>query len=404
MKTILHDKYDLQPLTQDGRFGQFGGAYVPPALEGPLNELAEAFNTAAKDGGLALELAQHLRDYAGRPTPVTEVPRYAKELGCCRIFLKREDLLHSGAHKLNNALGQALLAKRMGKTHVVAETGAGQHGVATATAAARLGLRCTVFMGAVDAERQELNIIRMRMLGAEVFEVHSGTKTLKDAVDEALNYYVQHASETFYLLGSAVGPHPYPSMVREFQKIISLESRQQIQNQAGRLPSAVVACIGGGSNAIGAFHAYITDEKVRLLGIEAGGRSLADGEHAARFATGRPGVIHGMATMVLLNEQGDILPTHSVSAGLDYPGIGPEHAHMQATGRAEYSFATDEEALIEFHRLARMEGIIPALESSHALAGAAQLAKQLKEDDVILVNLSGRGDKDVAQVAEMQKL
>lgn len=397
----LHDGYRLDALTREGRFGEFGGAYVPPSLQKPLQDLADAYNEVVENSDFADELALQLRTYAGRPTPLTEVKRYGAEFGEARIFLKREDLLHTGAHKLNNALGQALLAKRMGKNHVIAETGAGQHGVATATAAARLGLRCTIFMGAVDVQRQHLNVFRMKLLGAEVVEVQGGNRTLKDAVDEALNYYVAHADETFYLLGSAVGPHPYPEMVREFQKIISYESRQQIQAQAGRLPSVVVACVGGGSNAMGAFHNYVNDGDVRLMGIEGGGRSLGRGEHAARFATGRPGVIHGMATMVLQDDAGDVLPTHSVSAGLDYPGVGPEHAFMRQMGRAEYGFATDEEALREFHRLSRLEGIIPALESSHALAGAAQIAPEMGPDDVILVNLSGRGDKDVAQVAEM---
>ncbi len=400
MTTLTHPAFELNVLEGQGRFGDFGGAYVPPPLLQPLQELAEAFDRAAREGALALELSDLLRDYAGRPTPLTEVPRYAAELGRCRIFLKREDLLHTGAHKLNNALGQALLAKRMGKDHVVAETGAGQHGVATATAAARLGLRCTIFMGAVDAARQRLNVFRMKMLGAEVVEVQGGSRTLKDAVDEALGYYVAHTRDTFYLLGSAVGPHPYPSIVREFQKVISLESRAQMLHQTGGLPDAVIACVGGGSNAIGAFNAYLPDEGVRLVGIEGGGRSLDAGEHAARFATGRPGVIHGMATMVLLDEQDQIQPTHSISAGLDYPGVGPQHAHLKALGRAEYGFATDEEALREFHRLARLEGIIPALESSHALAGAVRLAQELEDGAKILVNLSGRGDKDVAQVAE----
>jgi len=404
MNNLTHPTFELDALVDDGRFGDFGGAFVPPPLVQPLQELAEAFSVAARNGELAQELTELFRNYAGRPTPLTEVPRYAAELGQCRIFLKREDLLHTGAHKLNNALGQALLAKKMGKGHVVAETGAGQHGVATATAAARLGLRCTIFMGAVDAARQQLNVVRMKMLGAEVIEVQSGNRTLKDAVDEALGYYVEHADHTFYLLGSAVGPHPYPSIVREFQKVISLESRAQILEQTGSLPDAVLACVGGGSNAIGAFHAYLPNEEVRLIGIEAGGRSLDPGEHAARFATGRPGIIHGMATVVLLDGNDQIQPTHSISAGLDYPGVGPQHAYLKASGRAEYGFATDGEALREFHRLARLEGIIPALESSHALAGAAQLAQELGPNATILVNLSGRGDKDVAQVAEMQSV
>jgi tryptophan synthase beta chain len=402
MNTLTQPTFDIDTLKGGGRFGDFGGAFVPPALAQPLQELAEAFDAAAREGSLAQELSELFQDYAGRPTPLTEVARYAEALGGCRIFLKREDLLHTGAHKLNNALGQALLAKRMGKGHVVAETGAGQHGVATATAAARLGLRCTIFMGAVDVARQRLNVFRMKMLGAEVIEVQTGNRTLKDAVDEALGYYIEHADHTFYLLGSAVGPHPYPSIVREFQKVISLESRTQMLHQTGGLPDAVVACVGGGSNAIGAFHAYLADAEVHLVGIEGGGRSLDAGEHAARFATGRPGVIHGMATVVLLDAEGAVQSTHSVSAGLDYPGVGPQHAHLQAIGRAEYAFATDTEALREFHRLAQLEGIIPALESSHALAGAARLAQEFPADAKILVNLSGRGDKDVAQVAEMQ--
>ena len=404
MNTLNFAPLELDPLKSDGTFGEFGGAFVPPALIQPLAELAEAFDAAAREGDLARELSELLQDYAGRPTPLTEVPRYAADLGGCQIFLKREDLLHTGAHKLNNALGQALLARRMGKTHMVAETGAGQHGVASATAAARLGLRCTVFMGAVDAQRQRLNVFRMRMLGAEVIEVQEGSRTLKDAVDEALGYYVEHARDTFYLLGSAVGPHPYPSIVREFQKIISLESRAQMLSQTGSLPDAVVACVGGGSNAIGAFNAYLADEEVRLVGVEGGGRSLEAGQHAARFQTGRPGVIHGMATILLQDASGAVLPTHSISAGLDYPGVGPQHAQLRASGRAEYGSATDSEALAEFHRLARLEGIIPALESSHALAGAVRLSREMGRDGAILVNLSGRGDKDVAQVAGMDGL
>ncbi|MCE1229040.1 MAG: tryptophan synthase subunit beta [Firmicutes bacterium] len=394
--------YTLDPLQEKGRFGPFGGALVPPALAPVLQELAEAYDHLAQEGALAEELSHLLGHYAGRPTPLTEVPRYAEALGAGRVFLKREDLLHTGAHKLNNALGQALLARHMGKTHVVAETGAGQHGVATATAAARLGLRCTVFMGAVDAARQRLNVFRMKLLGAEVIEVQGGLQTLKDAVDEALNYYVEHARDTFYLLGSAVGPHPYPSLVREFQKVISLESRAQMLQQTGALPDVLVACVGGGSNAIGAFHAYLNDEAVCLVGVEGGGRGLEPGQHAARFATGRPGVLHGMATVVLLDENDQVQPTHSVSAGMDYPGVGPQHAYLHATGRAQYRFATDAEALREFHRLVRLEGILPALESAHALAGAARLAPELGAKATILVNLSGRGDKDVAQVAEMQ--
>ena len=388
-----------EEVAHTGRFGRYGGSFVPEPLVLPLETLAEAFREAQRDPVFQGELASLLENYAGRPTPLTEVPRYAAELGRCRIFLKREDLLHTGAHKLNNALGQALLARRMGKAHLVAETGAGQHGVATATVAARFGMQCTIFMGAVDAERQALNVFRMRMLGAEVVEVREGSATLRDAVDAALMFYAQNAEACFYLLGSAVGPHPYPYMVREFQKVIGIEARRQVQEHTGRLPTAVLACVGGGSNAMGAFHAFVPDREVRLIGVEGGGQGPEPGRHAARFAAGRQGVIHGMETVALFDERGGLLPTHSVSAGMDYPGVGPEHAFLRESGRAEYLAAQDEEALAEFHRLARFEGILPALESAHALAGAARLASGLEADDLLVVNLSGRGDKDVAQVA-----
>lgn len=389
----------MQTLTdaERGYFGRFGGQYIPETLMAPVAELAGAWKALSGDTGFEAELNGLLAHYVGRPTPLYEARRLSQELGGARIFLKREDLTHTGAHKINNTLGQALLAKRMGKTRVIAETGAGQHGVASATVAALLGLRCRVYMGTVDMRRQALNVYRMRLLGAEVVGVDAGSATLKDAINEAMRDWVSHVEDTFYILGSVLGPHPYPAMVAGFQAVIGREARSQILAQAGRLPDEVVACVGGGSNAIGIFRGFL-DDAVALTGIEAGGRSLAPGEHAARFSGGAPGVLHGSETFVLQDADGQILQTHSISAGLDYPAVGPEHAHLQDIGRVQYHAAQDAEALEAFHRLARTEGILPALESSHALAYALRRAPQMTPDQILIVNLSGRGDKDVHQL------
>jgi tryptophan synthase beta chain len=378
-----------------GYFGAFGGKFVPETLVEPIEELQRAYFQARDDLAFQSQLATLLKDYVGRPTPVYEAARLSAACGGARVFLKREDLTHTGAHKINNALGQALLAVRMGKRRVVAETGAGQHGVATATACALLGLECRVYMGVDDMARQALNVVRMRLLGAEVIGVDAGSRTLKDAINEAMRDWVTNVTDTYYLLGSALGPHPYPLMVREFQSIIGREARAQILDQAGRLPDAVVACVGGGSNAIGIFDAFINDAGVRLIGVEAGGERIEKGRHAARFAGGSPGVLQGTRTFVLQDDDGNIELTHSVSAGLDYAAIGPEHAHLRAIGRAEYAYATDAEAIEAFKTLARLEGILPALESAHAIAYCRHLGPQLGPSSVILVNLSGRGDKDV---------
>jgi len=360
-----------------------------------LDELTKAYLSAQADPGFRAELARLLRDYAGRPTLLTEVPRFAAQAGGCRVFLKREDLAHTGSHKINNVLGQALLTRRMGKTRMIAETGAGQHGVATATASALLGLDCTVYMGEEDTQRQALNVARMRMLGAEVTTVTTGSRTLKDAINETFRDWVTTVGTTHYCIGSVMGPHPFPVMVRDFQRIIGVEARQQILAAAGRLPDAVIACVGGGSNAIGIFHEFIPDDGVRLIGCEAGGEGLASGRHAATVAGGSPGVIHGMRTYLLQDAEGQTQPTHSVSAGLDYPGVGPEHSWLHDTGRASYRAITDAEAMNAFSVLCRTEGIIPAIESAHALAGALQVGPELGPDGIALVNLSGRGDKDV---------
>jgi len=378
-----------------GHFGQFGGRLAPEALMSALEELTAAYASARADPGFRAELSALLRDYAGRPTPLTEAPRFAAEAGGCRVLLKREDLAHTGSHKINNVLGQALLTRRMGKTRVIAETGAGQHGVATATACALLGLDCAVYMGEEDTRRQALNVARMRMLGAEVTAVRTGSRTLKDAINEAFRDWVTTVDTTHYCIGSVMGPHPFPMMVRDFQRVIGVEAREQVLAAAGRLPDAVIACVGGGSNAIGAFHAFIPDEGVRLVGCEAGGDGLASGRHAATLAGGSAGVIHGMRTYLLQDDDGQTLPTHSISAGLDYPGVGPEHSWLHETGRASYRAVTDAEAMSAFSVLCRTEGIIPAIESAHALAGALQLGRELGRDAALLVNLSGRGDKDV---------
>lgn len=378
-----------------GYFGPFGGKYVPETLVEPIEELQRAYYEVRDDVTFQRELARLLKDYVGRPTPVYEAQRLSAVSGGARIFLKREDLTHTGAHKINNALGQALLAVRMGKRRIVAETGAGQHGVATATACALLGLECHVYMGVDDMARQALNVVRMRMLGAEVIAVDAGSRTLKDAINEAMRDWVTNVTSTYYLLGSALGPHPYPLMVRDFQKVIGREARQQMLEQTGRLPEAVVACVGGGSNAMGIFDAFIDDTGVRLIGVEAGGERIEKGKHAARFAGGSMGVLQGTRTFVLQDEDGNIEMTHSVSAGLDYAAIGPEHAYLRHIGRAEYGYISDAEAIEGFTTLAKLEGILPALESSHAIAYAQQLGRTLGPSAIILVNLSGRGDKDV---------
>ena len=381
-----------------GYFGEFGGRFVPETLVEPVEELRRAYFAAREDAGFHAELDRLLKHYVGRPTPVHEARRLSAASGGARIFLKREDLAHTGAHKINNALGQALLAVRMGKHRIVAETGAGQHGVATATACALLGLDCHVYMGVEDMERQALNVFRMRLLGAEVCGVDAGSRTLKDAINEAMRDWVTNVGDTYYLLGSVLGPHPYPLMVREFQSVIGREARGQILELAGRLPHAIVACVGGGSNALGIFDAFVADRDVRLIGVEAGGEGIARGRHAARFAGGDAGVLQGTRTFVLQDEDGNVELTHSISAGLDYAAIGPEHAWLRATGRAEYVHASDTEALEAFQSLARLEGILPALESAHAVAHAGDLARTLGPSAIVLVNLSGRGDKDVNTV------
>jgi tryptophan synthase beta chain len=384
-----------------GYFGEFGGRFVPETLVEPIEELERAYFAARQDPEFHRELDRLLEHYVGRPTPVYETSRFAAAAGGARIFLKREDLTHTGAHKINNALGQALLAVRMGKRRIVAETGAGQHGVATATACALLGLECHVYMGADDMERQALNVFRMRLLGAEVLCVDGGSRTLKDAINEAMRDWVTNVGDTYYLLGSVLGPHPYPLMVREFQAVIGTEARRQIRQATGRLPDACIACVGGGSNAIGIFDAFMDDRDVRLIGVEAGGDAITRGRHAARFAGGSAGVLQGTRTFVLQDDDGNIDLTHSISAGLDYAAVGPEHAWLREMGRAEYAHVTDAEALDAFQSLAKLEGILPALESAHAIAYAQRIAKALGPKAILLVNLSGRGDKDVNTVEKV---
>ena len=384
-------------------YGPYGGAFVPEILVPAIRELEAAYETAIADPAFTREFDHLLREYAGRPTPLTFAGRLTEALGGARIYLKREDLAHTGAHKINNALGQALLAQRMGKRRIVAETGAGQHGVATATICALLGLECVVYMGTVDIERQKLNVFRMKLLGAEVHGVDAGSRTLKDAINEAIRDWVTNVRDTHYLLGSALGPHPYPRIVRDFQSVIGTEARQQILAVEGRLPDALVACVGGGSNAIGLFHPFLADEDVAFIGVEAGGTGITGGQHAARFADpalGRLGVLHGTQTYVLQNADGQIALTHSISAGLDYAAVGPEHAWMRDLGRAEYVYATDDEALDALQTLSRLEGIIPALESAHAVAEAIKRAPTMSPNQVMIVNVSGRGDKDMHTVAE----
>jgi len=377
-----------------GHFGPYGGMFVPETLMSALNDLTAEYERAKIDPAFQSELAELLRDFAGRPTPLYFAARLTKNLGGAKIYLKREDLLHTGAHKINNALGQILLARRMGKTRIIAETGAGQHGVATATVAARFGYECVIYMGSVDMERQALNVARMRFLGAKVVAVTAGQATLKEAINEAMRDWVTNVRSTHYILGSALGSHPYPMMVRDFHRVIGLEARQQIQEREGRLPDVLIACVGGGSNAIGLFHPFLDDESVQMIGVEAGGEGIRTGKHAARFQGGRLGVLQGTKTFILANEDGQIELTHSVSAGLDYAAIGPEHSYLRDQKRIEYVYATDDEALAAFRTLAETEGIIPALETAHAIAHVIKIAPSLPSDTIIIVNCSGRGDKD----------
>ena len=386
-----------------GHWGPYGGRFVPETLMAPLEELTAAYKTARADESFQTELDLLLSDYAGRPTPLFFAQRLTEHAGGARIYLKREDLLHTGAHKINNTLGQILLARRMGKARIIAETGAGQHGVATATVCALFGLECVVYMGSEDMRRQELNVFRMQLLGAEVRAVDSGSRTLKDAINEALRDWVTNVADTYYLLGSALGPHPYPLMVRDFQSVIGSEAREQILEKEGRLPACLIACVGGGSNSIGLFYPFLADETVRMIGVEAGGSGNELGRHAARFnATGggRPGVLQGTMSYVLQDENGQIATTHSISAGLDYPSIGPEHAFLHDAGRVEYTSVSDDEALVAFRTLSKLEGIIPALESAHAVAHALKVASEMQSSQIMIVNLSGRGDKDVDTVRE----
>ncbi|HEY7545093.1 MAG TPA: tryptophan synthase subunit beta [Blastocatellia bacterium] len=399
--TEAQNFYDLPDAR--GHFGDYGGRFVPETLMHPLEELTRAYDEAMRDPDFTQEFERLLSDYVGRPTPLMFASRLTEHLGGARIYLKREDLCHTGAHKINNAVGQALLARRMGKTRIIAETGAGQHGVATATVCALMNLRCIVYMGTEDMRRQELNVFRMKLLGAEVIGVDAGSRTLKDAINEALRDWVTNVADTYYLLGSALGPHPYPAMVRDFQSVIGKEARAQVLEAENRLPDLLIACVGGGSNSIGLFHEFLRDESVRMTGVEAGGRGLTMGEHAARFSGGRPGVLQGTRSYVLQDEDGQISTTHSVSAGLDYSAVGPEHAYLHDRGRVTYTSVLDGEALEAFELLARLEGIIPALESAHAIAEVVRAAPRMKKDEVVLVNLSGRGDKDVNTVAQLMR-
>ena len=384
---------------ESGHFGRYGGRFVAETLMGPLEELELAYDKYARDPEFLAEFEHELKQYVGRPSPLYHAEHWSKKLGGAQIYLKREDLNHTGAHKVNNTVGQALLARRMGKRRVIAETGAGQHGVASATVAARYGMECIVYMGAEDIQRQSSNVFKMKLLGAVVTPVESGSRTLKDALNEAMRDWVTHVDDTFYIIGTVAGPHPYPAMVRDFNAVAGREARRQCLDQLGRLPDALVACVGGGSNAIGLFHPFLDDEGVMIYGVEAAGAGLETGRHAAPLNAGRPGVLHGNRTYLIEDNYGQIIETHSVSAGLDYPGVGPEHAWLKDMGRASYVSATDSEALEAFHALTRIEGIIPALETSHALAYAAKLAPQMDRDAVIVVNLSGRGDKDIQTVA-----
>lgn len=385
-----------------GHFGIYGGRFIAETLMEPIYELEQAYNTLKHDPAFQAEFDRDLQYYVGRPSPLYLAERWTRELGGAKIFLKREDLNHTGAHKINNTIGQALLAKYMGKTRIIAETGAGQHGVASATIAARLGLECVVYMGAEDVQRQAPNVYRMKLLGATVVPVTSGSKTLKDALNEAMRDWVTNVDDTFYIIGTVAGPHPYPAMVRDFQAVIGREARQQILEQDGKLPDALVACVGGGSNAIGLFHPFLADESVALYGVEAAGAGIDTGKHAAPLTAGKPGVLHGNRTYLMEDNNGQIIETHSISAGLDYPGVGPEHAWLKDIGRAQYVAVTDDEAMHAFHALTRKEGIIPALESSHALAYAMRIAPTLSSEQSIIVNLSGRGDKDINTIARRE--
>ena len=387
---------------EQGHFGIYGGVFAPETLMAAIEQLTQQYETMKSDPDFLAELAADFQDYVGRPSPLYYAKRWSEHLGGAKVYLKREDLNHTGAHKINNTIGQALLAKRLGKKRIIAETGAGQHGVATATVAARLGLACVVYMGAEDVQRQAPNVARMKMLGAEVVSVASGTRTLKDALNEAMRDWVTHVDDTFYIIGTVAGPHPYPAMVRDFQAVIGREAKQQILAKEGRLPDALVACVGGGSNAMGLFYDFLQETEVKIFGVEPAGKGLETGQHAASLCAGEPGVLHGNRTYLLQDENGQILPTHSISAGLDYPGVGPEHAWLKDTGRAQYVTVTDEEALQGFRDLMRFEGIIPALESSHALAYVSKLAPTMTKDEILVVNLSGRGDKDMNTIAKIE--
>lgn len=396
----MTEKYNMPDAR--GHFGVYGGVFVAETLMPAIEELNTAYQHSMQDADFIAELDKDLQHYVGRPSPLYYAERWSRALGGAQIYLKREDLNHTGSHKINNTVGQALLAKRMGKTRIIAETGAGQHGVATATVAARLGLECVIYMGAVDVARQSLNVYRMKLLGATVIAVESGSKTLKDALNEALRDWVTNIDNTFYIIGTVAGPHPYPAMVRDFQAILGREARAQCLEQTGKLPNALVACVGGGSNAMGLFYPFIDDANVRLIGVEAGGDGVETGRHSAPLCAGRPGVLHGNRTYLMSDDDGEIIETHSISAGLDYPGVGPEHAWLKDSGRAQYVNITDEEALGGFYALTRMEGIIPALESSHAMAYALKLAPTMKQDEILIVNLSGRGDKDMQTMAKRE--
>ncbi|MEY3288309.1 MAG: tryptophan synthase subunit beta [Pseudomonadota bacterium] len=396
----MTEKYNMPD--ERGHFGPYGGIFVAETLIPSIQELNTAYLQYLKDPEFIAELDADLKYYVGRPSPLYHAERWSRELGGAQIYLKREDLNHTGSHKINNTVGQALLAKRMGKTRIIAETGAGQHGVATATVAARLGLECVVYMGAVDVARQSLNVYRMKLLGATVIAVESGSKTLKDALNEALRDWVTNVDNTFYIIGTVAGPHPYPAMVRDFQAIIGREAKEQCLEATGRLPDALVACVGGGSNAIGLFHPFIDDPSVKMYGVEAAGDGVATGRHSAPLCAGRPGVLHGNRTYLMADDDGEIIETHSISAGLDYPGVGPEHAWLKDTGRATYVNITDTEALQGFYALTHMEGIIPALESSHAMAYTMKLAPTMNKDETIIINLSGRGDKDMQTMAKRE--
>jgi len=394
--------YDLPD--DSGHFGTYGGVFVAETLIEALDELKAAYERYRKDPEFVAEFEYELKHYVGRPSPIYHARRWSEHFGGAQVYLKREDLNHTGAHKINNTVGQGLLAKRMGKPRVIAETGAGQHGVATATIAARFGMKCVVYMGSEDIKRQAQNVYRMKLLGASVVPVESGSKTLKDALNEAMRDWVTNVNDTFYIIGTVAGPHPYPMMVRDFQSVIGIEAKAQMMELTGRQPDAVLACVGGGSNAMGLFYPYIENENVRIVGVEAAGHGLETGKHAATLCAGKPGVLHGNRTYLMQDDNGQIIETHSISAGLDYPGVGPEHAWLKDSGRAEYVAVTDDEALEAFHQLCRLEGIIPALESSHALAYAAKMAPRLKKEQILLVNLSGRGDKDMHTVAEKSGL